>query len=161
MNIFDFAIKMEIDAATYYRDLAERCGDKGLATILNRLADAELVHERILAEMKEQTPSEAAESNLLSDVKNTFAEMKEESATYDFDLSQIDLYRNAMNNEKKSEEFYREKALEAETEVEKKIFERIADEEKEHYAIIKGLIDFVSRPNTWLEDAEWSHMEVY
>lgn len=156
-DIFDFAMKMENDAAGYYRDLAERCGDAGLAGILNRLAEAELGHERMLANMKLRTPPEAAKANFLDDVKNIFAGMKETAGEFDFDLSEVDLYRQAQEHEKKSEEFYRQKASEAENDDQRAILERIANEEHEHYIVLQNLIDFVTAPDTWLEDAEWSN----
>jgi rubrerythrin len=41
------------------------------------------------------------------------------------------------------------------------IFHKIADEEKKHYLILQEIIDFVSRPQTWLENPEWYHLEEY
>lgn len=158
-NIFDLAMQMESDAADYYRDLAANCNDQGLANILNRLAAAEVEHEKVLAAMKAATPVEAVEMDFLSDIKNIFAEMKESQTEYDFDLSTIDLYRKAQEHEKKSEELYRQKAREAENDAQRQILERIADEEHEHYVVLQNIIDFVNQPNIWLEDAEWRNIE--
>ena len=159
-NIFEFAMQMESDAADYYRDLAANCNDDGLANIFNRLASAELEHERILAAMRDATPVDAAEVDFLSDVKNIFAEMKGKSSEFNFDLSVVDLYRTAQEHERKSEELYRQKASEAETDAQRKILERIANEEREHYIVLQNIIDFVNQPNVWLEDAEWRNIEV-
>ena len=158
-DIFDFAMKMESDAADFYRDLAARCGDEGLATILSRLADAEIEHAKLLANMKATTPPEVAQVDFLSDVKSIFAGMKEASADYDFDLSTVDLYRQAQEHEKKSEELYRQKATEVENDAQRALLERIADEEQQHYAALQGIIDFINAPDTWLEDAEWHNIE--
>jgi di/tricarboxylate transporter len=34
-------------------------------------------------------------------------------------------------------------------------------EEKKHETIMRNLVDLVNRPNTWLDDAEWYHLEDY
>ena len=34
-------------------------------------------------------------------------------------------------------------------------FKRIADEDKKHYFLLTNIIDFVSRPESWLENAEF------
>src|SRR6056297_1979307 len=34
-------------------------------------------------------------------------------------------------------------------------------EDKKHEDIIRSIIELVNRPNTWLEDAEWYHLEDY
>jgi rubrerythrin len=159
-DIFDFAMQMESDAADYYRDLATKCEDQGLANILNRLAAAELEHEKVLAAMKAATPVDDAQTDFLSDVKNIFSEMKGKETEYDFDLSTVDLYRKAQEHEKRSEELYRQKAREAETDAQRQILERIADEEREHYVVLQNIIDFVNQPNIWLEDAEWRNIEL-
>jgi hypothetical protein len=37
----------------------------------------------------------------------------------------------------------------------------LADEEKKHMILMENLIEFVSRPDTWLENAEWYHLDEY
>ena len=41
------------------------------------------------------------------------------------------------------------------------MFRKIATDEREHKAVIQALIDFVSKPERWLENAEWYHLEEY
>jgi rubrerythrin len=54
-----------------------------------------------------------------------------------------------------------EKANEVTEEYQKEIFQRLADEEKKHYFLLENIIEFVSRPETWLENAEFYHLEEY
>jgi hypothetical protein len=37
----------------------------------------------------------------------------------------------------------------------------VAGEEHKHYLLLERIIDFVSRPEQWLEDAEFYHLEDY
>ena len=159
MDIFEFAMQMEKDGESYYRDLAGRVDNKGLKNILTMLADAEVVHYDIFKKMKDNITVKVSDTPILSKVKNVFAQMKKENETTGAPHSQIELYRKAQEIEKKSRDFYLEKAEERKDQ--KEIFLKIAEEERMHYNILAQLIDFVSRPQTWLEDAEWYHMEEY
>ena len=157
MDIFDYAMQMEKDGEAYYRELAEKCGDKGLAKILTMLADEEVRHYDIFRRMKTGR-AEVAETPILANVKNVFEEMTVSGDPFDFDAGQVDFYREAQTIEKKSEDFYREKAAEIENEDQKAALLKIADEERQHFLILDGIIDFIRRPQTWLEDAEWSNI---
>lgn len=161
MDIYDFAMRMEKDGEAYYRELAGRTGNKGLRNILNKLADAELRHYRIFRGMKENSLIGAAETPILEDVKNLFVRLKETEGSQGVDSSQIDLYRKAQAVEEESRDFYRSKADEAGDETRREIFLVIAEEEQKHYRVLESIIDFVSRPEQWLEDAEWYHLDEY
>ena len=67
----------------------------------------------------------------------------------------------AQDIEKKSRDFYTEKANEVKQEYQKDIFLKLAEEEKKHYFLLENIIDFISRPETWLENAEFNHLEEY
>jgi rubrerythrin len=97
----------------------------------------------------------------VSDIKNVFVEMKEEKKAFDFDSTQVDLYMKARDIEKRAEEFYLQKADEVDDPEQKAIFKQIAAEEKKHYALFDNIVDFVSAPETWLENAEWHHLDQY
>ena len=76
-------------------------------------------------------------------------------------LSEIDLYRKAQDIEQKTMDFYREKADKAVDAYEKAVLLKLADEEKRHYFILENIVEFVSRPEQWLENPEWYHIEEY
>jgi rubrerythrin len=63
------------------------------------------------------------------------------------------------NIEKKTETFYLEKANEATGPARRDNLVRRAEEEKKHYLILEEIIEFVSRPDHWLENAEWCHLD--
>jgi rubrerythrin len=161
MNIFEFGMQMEKDGEQFYRELAAKAGSKGLTHILEKLADSEVDHFNTLKKLSENSDPALAESHLLTDVKNVFAGMKEKENAFDFNVSQADLYRKAQDLEKKSEAFYMEQSAAAESSDHKDIFDRFAAEEKQHVVILENIIEFISRPDAWLENAEWHHMEEY
>lgn len=161
MDIYDYAMEMEKDGETYYRELAEKTQNKGLKNILTMLADAEVLHYKLFKAMKEKKGVAVAESDIIENVKNVFAAMKEEGGEGAVDVSEVDLYRKAQELEKKSRDFYLSRASESAIEEQKQTFLEIAAEEKRHYGILENIVDFVSRPEQWLEDAEWYHLDEY
>ena len=161
MDVFDYAMQLEKDGENYYREGAARSANKGIKKIMTMLADAEVKHYNLFKEMKEHRSVQLPEATILKDVKNVFVTMREEGGLEGIGVSEIDLYRKAQEIEKKTEDFYLEKASEAENETQKESFLRVAKEENKHYFILDRIIEFVSRPEQWLENAEWYHLDEY
>ncbi len=161
MNILHYAQQMEKDGEKYYRELAEKCGNKGLRTILLGMADDEVKHCRIFEEMEAQSDPDMVSTEILVSAKNIFQQMRGEGGEFAPDCDQVDAYRKAREIELKSEAFYREKAEEVESPAHKELFNRIADEEKKHAFLLENVIHFVTRPDTWMENAEFHHLEDY
>ncbi|MBC8555809.1 MAG: ferritin family protein [Candidatus Brocadiales bacterium] len=158
MNVFDYAMQMEKDGEKYYRELANSTVNSGLKTVLTFLADEEVIHFNIFQNMKDGKGMSLPFSNLLTNVKNVFIEMREKGDNYDFDAKQVEYYKKALETENKSEAFYRESADETTAIHERKLLNAIADEEKRHAGVLEGIIDFIQEPETWLENAEWSQI---
>lgn len=161
MDLYEFAMKMEKDGENYYRELATKVGNTGLKNILTMLADAEVVHYNIFKKLKDNEKVKVGNTKILSNAKNIFEKMKEEEEITGVSSSQIELYRKAQEIERKSRNFYLEKAGEVKGKSQKEILLKVADEEKKHYLILEKIIDFVSRPQIWLENPEWYHLEEY
>jgi rubrerythrin len=161
MNIFDYAMQMEKDGEAYYRQLAGKCHIQGLKKILNMLADDEVGHYNTFEKLKKGIDAEVPGSMVLENAKNLFQDIKETETGFDFDVSEIELYNKAIEIEKKSEDFYREKANEAEQPGLKFILLNIAEDEKKHRFLLKNTVEFLSRPKTWIENAEFHHLDEY
>lgn len=161
MNIFDFAIQMEKDGEAYYRDLTGKTDVAGLKSILTMLANAEVKHIRIIEQMRADAKGvRMAEDALFEETKNIFQQMKASKPAFDFDASHADFYRKALDIEAKSHAFYKEQADKSEDD-EKRLFLQLAEEEKRHMILMENLTEFVSRPESWLENAEWYHLDEY
>jgi len=160
MNIFEYAMQMEKDGENYYRQLAQQTANKGLKTILTMLADEEVKHYNVIERMKTEEP-QMADTTILTDAKNVFVKIKESNENFAFDIKQTELYKRAQDIEEKSRDFYLGKAGEFKEKYQKELVLRLAEEEKQHYFLLENIIEFVSRPETWLEDAEFYHLEEY
>ncbi len=161
MNIFEYAMQMEKDGEGYYRWLVQQTTNKGMKTILTMLADEEVKHYNALEKIQ-SAETHMARTTILTDAKNIFTQIKEESGeSFDFDISQTDLYRKAQNIEERSQDFYLEKAGEVEEKYQKELLLRLAEEEEKHYFLLDNIIEFIARPMYWLENAEFYHLEEY
>ena len=159
MNIYDYAMQMERDGEQFYRGLAETSPSQGMARILNKLADDEAKHYSIVAKMAEGAEPDMAETTVLTDAKNIFAQMQ--GQPFELGGPQVDAYRQAQEIERKSRDFYREKAEQVTTPAAKAIMQKIADEEQRHFVLLDRIIEFMDRPRTWLENAEFTHLDEY
>ena len=161
MDIFDFALEKEKFAEQFYRELAEKAQHKGLVSILTMLADEEHGHFEVISKMKQGVPAKVADTILLTNAKTIFAKMRQSREKFKFGDSQIDLYKKAQDIEKDSRSFYRQKAAESQDPRHKAIFNTLAEEENKHYFLLENIIEFVTRPQSWLENAEFHHLEKY
>jgi rubrerythrin len=159
MDIFEYAMKMEKDGEKYYRELSEKVNHPGLKSILNMLADDEVKHFNIFKFMSQKAKTSMTETKVLEKSKNIFTEMRGQKI--DPDIGQKDMYKKAQGIEKKSWEYYEAKASEVDDPDQKDLFLKIAGEEKRHYFLLENIINFVSRPETWLENAEFNHLDEY
>ena len=165
MNIYDFAMQIEQDSESFYRDRATKASDAGMKKIWNALADDEFKHYTIVRQMKKEAAApQMDDTAVLSTAHSAFAQM----AGHAFDADplvhadlEIDAYRQAQEFERQSREFYQEKAAEVPQETHKALLLRIAEEENKHYFLLDHMIEFVNRPQSWIEDAEFNHLEEY
>ena len=71
------------------------------------------------------------------------------------------LYRKARELEKQSMDFYKQKAQEENNPEHQALFEQLAKEERKHFFIMDNLVEFMAKPERWLEFAEWYHLDEY
>lgn len=161
MDIFEFAMEKEKLSEDYYRQLSGKTENSGLKNIFGMLAGEEARHYDVVSKMKEDSPVEVKQTSVLSDAKAVFSKMRESAENFNFDISQTELYRKARDIESESRDFYLAKAKEVTEEHLKGLFLQLAEEEKKHYFLLENIIEFVSRPEQWLENAEFYHLEEY
>ena len=161
MDIFEFAMEKERYAERYYRQLADRVDHVGFKSILIMLADEEAKHFQTVRRMKATTSLNVTETPVLKDAKTILAKMRKAAETFSFDISEVDLYRKACDIEAEGKKYYLQKAQEVADASQKEVFRKLAEEESKHMMLVQSLSDFVTRPETYLEDAEFSHFDDY
>ncbi|MEW6051994.1 MAG: ferritin family protein [Candidatus Zixiibacteriota bacterium] len=161
MSIFEYAMKMEQDGRAFYLEHAAKIRQPELKRILEELAHDELKHYNIFKAMHEGLQADYKESEkttILNTVKNVFEELKAADKEFSFPPEAKRIWEQAQEVEKKTEDFYRVKAAEVTDPRQKNVLSRIADEEHRHWVTMQNVIEFLDRPNHWLEDAEWSDL---
>jgi rubrerythrin len=123
------------------------------------IAESEAKHYNVILSMqKNDTMQYSVDTEVLTNIKNIFTKMKEEK-DIDVDVSQVEVYKKALEIETNSEKFYLERADEEKDPHRKKIFLTLANEEKSHCVLLENIVNFVSQPDSWLENPEWYHID--
>lgn len=159
MNIFEFAIKMELDGKAYYEKLADETSVAGLKTIFTKLAADEQKHCDTIQAMKAGTAWTMAETTILNEAKNLFEDMANDRNITGSLKKSLDGYQHARKIEADSVRFYEDMANKESNPEFRQLFLRIADEEKKHYNIMDNLYDFVLAPENFLAWGEFSNLK--
>ncbi|HQL23693.1 MAG TPA: ferritin family protein [candidate division Zixibacteria bacterium] len=163
-DIFEYAMKMETDGRDFYLRQAAKADQKQFKQIWEQLADDELKHFHIFKALRDGQAAEYKEGSatpILATARNVFEDLKAAGRDFTFAGDVEKAWVEAREVERRSEEFYRDKATQVETEGKRTILNRIADEEHKHFVTLDNVIHFLRRPKEWLEDAEWRHSDEY
>ncbi|MBP2659714.1 MAG: nuclease superfamily protein [Firmicutes bacterium] len=161
MDIFDFALQMELDGEKYYRDLAEKVNHDDLKKVLEGLAEDEQRHYKIIQLAQSQTFNHIADSSL-SSIPNVFSRNKDKAFVPENDLiaklkdEQSDVYRAALLKEEESVALYKKLQEDSKQPEAKRIFEKLMQEEEKHVEVIENIIEMLNHVNDWVEAAEFN-----
>lgn len=159
MDIFDFALKMELDGKKYYEKLAADTPVAGLATIFTRLATDEQKHYDVIQNLKAGVTGKMYDTTVLEDTKNLFQEMVKDKAIAGSMKKDLDGYRHAMKIEEGSIRFYEDAARKEKSKETSELLQKIAGEEQKHFNIMENIYDFVLKPEYFLEWREFSNLD--
>lgn len=154
-DLFEMAKTMELEGQQLYESQAKKTNAEGIKNILLMLAEQEKDHYKIFDALQKNQPVKIKKESYKG-ITNVFKEVKDNLPT-----DQLEFYEKILGVEKKSQEFYEDLAKKQDSQEIKEILERIAHEEHKHWVIIKNLIDYIKRPEQWVEDPEFHHLEDY
>jgi rubrerythrin len=159
MNSLELAITLELEGKRFYLQQADKAEDSGLKSIFHTLAEEESIHARILKNKAETLPYELIDTH--AEIKNIFVEIGDYKGIIKHIPDAADIYRLALEHEKRSIDLYEEMLQEAKDEKDKKIFKFLIEQENDHYKVLEQLIVLVNRPNEWVEAAEFGLRKEY
>jgi rubrerythrin len=159
MNIFDFALKMELDGKEYYEKLATTAPTTGLATIFTRLAADEQKHYDVIQGLKAGVTGTMTDTTVLEESKNLFQDLTKDTSIIGSMRKDLDGYRHAMKVEADSVRLYEDAARKENTKETSGMLLKIAAEEKKHYNIMENIYDFVLAPEYFLAWREFSNLK--
>ncbi|SEA06497.1 Rubrerythrin [Desulfuromusa kysingii] len=162
MNVFDYALKMELDGKAFYEKLAQETESEGLQKIFSELAEDEQKHYDIFAQLKKnQNIDSMPDSVALEGAKNIFSQMQEDLSAQKLLKTNLDAYQHAMQAEKESAKLYRDAAAKEDSPEVKALLLKIAIEEDKHFNILENIFDFVNAPTQSLVWGEFSNLNEY
>ncbi|HBA87889.1 MAG TPA: ferritin [Geobacter sp.] len=159
MNVYDFAMKIELQGKAYYENLAASAQASWLRTIFLELARDEQKHFDALRGLKEGDMSEMPDSRALEHARSVFSELLGRGDVVAGMQDALDAYGLALKIEADSVRLHEDMARREENPETVQLFLTIANEEKKHYNIIENICDFIRRPKYYLKWHEFTNIE--
>lgn len=159
MNTIDFAINMELEGQKYYLDLADLNNGNELQAVFLMLADSEKQHAELLKKYKKKEALHLKDQFIRPEFKSVFKDLKHFRKEHS--AKQLDAYRIASEQEEKSIELYKNMKSKAEDVLEEEIYDYLIRQEEEHLILFEELVKLVTRPEEWVESAEFGIREDY
>lgn len=161
MELLEFALSMELDLKDFYKKQADLHKGNCLNTVFTLLAEEEDKHAAILRSYADKIVLPLTDSNILSDVRSIFKQIKDFTLEIKDIPSQLDVYRMALEKEEESKKFYQDLCDKSSEEQSRQVFEYLTAQEDKHCIILEELVKRVSRPEEWVESAEFGIREEY
>ena len=159
MKVFDIAIQLEQEGATFYEELAKNAPTEGFAAIFTMLAEDERKHESYFKALKKKNKPVTASTVIIEKAREIFQAF--DPTEFDEERDQIPAYERAIEVEQKSIDLYQEQVAASNDEDEKHVIKLIIEEEVRHKKVLQELLNLVIRPHRWVEDAEFGVREEY
>jgi rubrerythrin len=162
MNFIEFAFELEQKTVEVYRELADQCRtNEGIKNILLRLVADHDKHAKTLENMKTEAPVEMTKTEAFREARKVFEKMQRDKDVFSCDIDQLQLYKEARDLVLKKQVLFEEMTGRVDSEESKNLMMQLAEEEKKQAMVLDNIIEMVDRPNTWIENAEFHHLNDY
>jgi rubrerythrin len=164
LEVLQLAVRMEIEGKDFYQEASQKSSNKLARELFQHLANEEDVHRKKFEEIYEalkrgrnwpdvKPPSEKGER-----LKSLFAEAtKALGSKIKVAESELEAIKVAMDMEIKSYNFYHSRSEQSNLPVEKRFYEALAGEEREHHLALFDSYEYLSDPAGWFTQKEhWS-----
>lgn len=159
MDVFEYAMKMELDGEAFYRENLSRVSDENVARFIDRLAKEERKHYETVKQFKAGAGT-PPKSEFAGAAKNIFERMKAEGQSFaDADTGTMDVLRGGLEIEDKSVKFYASELEKDPDSPNAPVLRFLKKEEDRHYSTIAAIIEFYEKPETWNEQAEFNYLD--
>jgi rubrerythrin len=160
MDIFSYAMKMEMDGKAFYEGKANETEDPDIKQVLLTLAEEETRHYQYFKMLSENPDADLAvplpAAQTLTSVQNIFESLAANPASQPFGDSVLKVWDEAREIEKKARAFYLEKAGEESDPGRKQSLLAIAEEENRHIQTIDTMLMYLKYPESFRDSREYS-----
>jgi len=144
------AVRMETDAMKFYREAASKASHPFGKKLFEGFIKDEARHLKMLDDILKGLDLTFVPMHPKDQIKTVFSELKDQMMSRvkasDDEYSAVSV---ALDFEKAGYEFYKKSLAGATTEAERKLFERLAQEEEEHYKILQNTLSFIKDTGDW------------
>lgn len=161
MELLSLTLTMEEDLKNFYLKQAKLHQGNSLQIVFELLAKEEEKHVEILMNFADKIDLPEMDSGIISKVKPIFKEMSDFKSDIKLYATQLDAYRMALDKEVESLNFYKDLYDKSEEEKLKQVFHYLIQQEDKHCIILEELVKRVTRPEEWVESAEFGLREDY
>jgi len=155
------AIQMEIDGKVFYLEASSISKNEMGKKLLESLSKEEDYHrqkfEEIYAviEKKMGWPKTKFEPNGGKQLRTIFSELMSDISTEKETLqTEIDTVQKAMDMESASRDFYNRQRENSVHIAEKQFYEKVADEERQHFLVLLDYFEYLKDPAAWFVEKE-------
>jgi len=154
MGVIHDAVHLEEKAERMYRDAARKTRDPSARLFLGLLADAEAGHAAVLRDLGHT--EDLAGPDLVAAAKAwAHGAIEAAGSALSADVQLIEVLRRAMEAEREAETFYHHHAERAPDARAGELLKKLAQIERGHYELLSSLVEYYSRPEEWIESAEF------
>lgn len=162
MSFIEQALKYEQDTIKNYRNLAEQCtSHKGIQYILQKLIKDHEKHLQSLGQMSGKEIANLENKEIYKEVARIFEKIKMDKNTFSCNMDQLRLYQEARELILQKQKLYEEMQHKTDNDEGKRLLQELINEEKKQAIVLDNIIEMVRRPQNWIENAEFYHLEDY
>lgn len=161
MDTLELALSLEFDLEKYYTEQAEKNKGNSLSVVFNLLAGEERKHAEILLGKEDVLDLKVGDRDILTEAKGLFRQLGDFKSDIKELPSQLDSYRMALEMEEKSLKFYKSLEAGAENDKTRETYGYLMKQEDIHCIIMEELVKLTTRPEEWVESAEFGLREDY
>ena len=164
IEVLQLAVQTEVEGKEFYQKASQKSSSRLATELFQQLANEEDVHRKKFEEIYEALkrgqnwPDVVPPSDKGKRLKSLFAEAtKTLGSKIEVAESELEAIKIAMDMEIKSFDLYRSRSEESALAVEKRFYEALAGEEREHHLTLLDSYEYLSDPAGWFIRSEhWS-----
>jgi rubrerythrin len=160
MNALEVAKKMEIDSIKFYTEAEEKTKNPVGKKMFAMVIEDEKRHLEMVILMINGMHFTVKDVGPMKRVKTVFESMKDHMMKkVEASKDEMEAFKIAMQMEKEGEAFYQKSLAAAKTEKEKTLFQRLIEEERQHYVIFSNTYFYLTNTGSWFMWEERSIVE--
>ncbi len=157
LEILEKAIIFEEEGMAFFQDRAQNAPSSLERNLFNSLAKDEAGHKAHLVKIREDLLREGTidvlpevDDDHVTNVRAIFeGAIADVHDPYDFQLEELEILKGAMDVERRGYHMYANAAAEMSSARAKSMFQHLAEEEQNHFSLLKNTYDFMSDPESF------------